>query len=101
VLRDIWGNEIRLTQERLAHLSEHPEMKKQEDKLVETLLEPDVVIQSQSDETVRLFHRLYKGTIVGDKYLCVVVKYPQAGNAFIITAYLTDKIKTGGILWKR
>jgi len=100
-LRDIWGNDIRLTQERLAHLLEHPEMKEQEDKLVKTLLEPDVIIQSQSDETVRLFHRLYKGTIVGDKYLCVVVKYPQRGSAFIITTYFTDKIKTGGILWKR
>ena len=101
MLRDVWGNDIRLTQKRLAHLSEHPEMKGQKDKLTEALLEPNVVIQSQSDETVRLFYRLYKGTIVGDKYLCVVVKYPQTGNAFIITAYFTDKIKTGGILWKR
>ena len=100
-MRDIWGNEVRLTQERLAHVSEHPEMKEQKDKLAETLLEPDVIIQSQSDRAIRLFHRLYKGTIVGDKYLCVVVKYPQVGNAFIITAYLTDKIKRGGILWKR
>jgi molybdopterin synthase catalytic subunit len=76
-------------------------MKEQEDKLVKTLLEPDVIIQSQSDKTVRLFHRFYSGTIVGDKYLCVVVKYPQRGSAFIITTYFTDKIKTGGILWKR
>lgn len=41
-MRGIWGNEVRLTQERLAHLSEHPEMKEQKDKLAETLLEPDV-----------------------------------------------------------
>jgi len=100
-LRDIWGNELRLTQERLAHLSEHPEMRRQEDRLPQTLLEPDVVIQSQSDETVRLFHRFYSGTIVGDKHLCVVVKYPQKASAFIITAYFTDKVKTGGVLWKR
>jgi len=44
---------------------------------------------------------LGKGTIVGDKYLCVVVKYPQKGKGFIITAYFTDKVKAGGILWKR
>ena len=100
-MKDIWGNEIRLTQERLAHLSEHPEMKEQEDKLIETLLEPDVVIQSQIDATVRLFHRFYGATIVGNKYLCVVIKYPQGGKAFIITAYFTDKVKTGGTLWKR
>jgi molybdopterin synthase catalytic subunit len=76
-------------------------MKGQEDKLVETLLKPNVVIQSQSDETVRLFHRFYSGTTVGDKYLCVVVKYPQKGSAFIVTAYFMDKVKAGEVLWKR
>jgi hypothetical protein len=76
-------------------------MKGQEDKLAETLLEPDMVVQSRSDETVRLFHRFYSGAIVGDKYLCVVIKYPQEGGAFIITAYFTDKVKTGGVLWKK
>ena len=76
-------------------------IKEQGDKLAETLLEPDVIIQSRSDETVRLFHRFYSGTTVGDKHLCVVVKYPQKGNALIITAYFTDKVKTGGVLWKR
>jgi hypothetical protein len=100
-LKDVWGNEVRLTKERLAHLSEHPEMKEQGDKFVQTLVKPDVIIQSRSDETVRLFHRFYRGTIVGDKYLCVVVKYPRKGSAFIITTYFTDKVKTGGILWKR
>jgi hypothetical protein len=100
-LKDVWGNEVRLTKERLAHLSEHPEMKEQGDKFVQTLVKPDVIIQSRSDKTIRLFHRFYRGTIVGDKYLCVVVKYPRKGSAFIITTYFTDKVKTGGILWKR
>ena len=100
-MRDIWSNEIRLTQERLAHPSEHPEMKEQDNKLAEALLEPDIVMQSRSDETIRLFHRFYNGTIVGNKYLCVVVKYPQKDSAFIITAYFTDKVKTGGVLWKK
>jgi len=76
-------------------------MKKQEAKFVETLVKPDVIVQSRSDETVRLFHRFYTSSIVGDKYLCVVVKYPQKGKGFIITAYFTDKVKAGGILWKR
>ena len=100
-MRDIWGNDVQLTQERLAHLLEHPEMKGQEDKLTETLLEPDVAMQSRSDETVRLFYRPYKGTIVSDKYICVVVKYPHGSNSFIITAYFTDKVKEGAVLWKR
>jgi len=63
-LRDVWENEVRLTQERLAHLSEHPEMKDQEDKVDETLLQPDVITQSRSGETVRLFHRCYSDTLL-------------------------------------
>ncbi|MDP2729900.1 MAG: hypothetical protein Q8O55_05410 [Dehalococcoidales bacterium] len=75
-------------------------MQEEEDKLAETMLEPDVVIQSQTDNTVRLFHRLYRGLTIGEKYLCVVVKY-VAGDIFVITAYFTDKIKRGEVLWKR
>ena len=99
-LKDVWGNTVSLTEERRVHLLEHPEMREQEDKLAETLLEPDVVIQSQSDDTVRLFHRLYGRLTIGDKYLCVVVKYVEE-SVFIITAYFTDKVKRGEILWKK
>ena len=35
---------------------------------------------------------------VGDKYLCVVVKV-QAEDAFVVTAYMTDKVKKGNVLW--
>ena len=100
MLTDIWGNRVWLTDERQAHLVEHPEIRGQEDKVTETLLEPEVVIQSQSDDSIRLFHRFYKGLAIGDKYLCVVVKYVE-GDVFIITAYFTDKVKRGEILWKR
>ncbi len=99
-LRDVWGNSVSLTDERKAHLLEHPEMRGQEDKLAEALLAPDVVIQSLSDDTVRLFHRSYERLAIGDKYLCVVVKYVEDG-VFVITAYFTDKVKRGEILWKK
>jgi len=99
-LRDVWGNGISLTKERRAHLLKHPEMRGQEDKLVETLLEPNAVVQSQSDDTVRLFHRFYRRLPIGDKYLCVVVKYME-DSVFIITAYFTDKVKRGEVLWKK
>jgi hypothetical protein len=100
VYLDIWQNRISLTDERREHILEHPEMLGQEGKLAETLLEPDAVIQSQSDNKVRLFHRLYKGLVIGEKYLCVVVKY-DGSDVFIITAYFTDKIKRGEVLWKK
>jgi hypothetical protein len=41
---------------------------------------------------------LLPGTRVGDKWLCVVVKY-AADDAFVLTAYLTDKPKKGEQLW--
>ena len=99
-LRDVWGNCVSLTNERRAHLLEHPEMIEQESKLAEILLEPDVVIRSQSDDTIRLFYRFYRRLVIGDKYLCVVVKYMES-SVFIITAYFTDKIKRGEVLWKK
>jgi hypothetical protein len=37
---------------------------------------------------------------IGNKYLCVVVKYLEV-DIFIITAYFTDKVKTGGVLWRK
>ena len=57
-------------------------------RLAETLLEPDIVIQSRSDKTVRLFHRFYGETSVGDKYLCVVVKYPQEAM-FLLSRHIS------------
>ncbi len=40
----------------------------------------------------RLYYRFYLGTRAGDKYLCVIVKL-AGGDAFVVTAYLTDRIK--------
>jgi hypothetical protein len=40
------------------------------------------------------------GTLVGDKYLCVAVKI-RATDAFVLTAYLTDRVKRGVPLWPR
>ena len=36
--------------------------------------------------------------MIGGKYVCVVVKI-LAGNAFVVTAYLTDRIKKGACVW--
>lgn len=53
---------------------------------------------SNTDGAVYLYYRYRKGTMVGDKWLCVVVKYLD-NDAFVITAYLTDKLKPGEQLW--
>ena len=98
LLQDYQGQDIRLTDERLAHILEHPEMAGMERAIAETLLHPQKVLQSLSDIETRMYHRLYAGTMVGDKYLCVVVKVSGI-DAFVLTAYLTDKVKRGVQLW--
>lgn len=91
---------IRLTEERLRHILEHPEMVGQENKIEETLRSPEVIIQSFSDEKAKMYYRFYQKLVIGEKYLCVIVKF-QDEDAFIVTAYFTDQIKEGVILWKR
>lgn len=99
-LTDYKGNVIRLTDERLAHIKEHPEMVMHTPKISETLVSPHAVVKSKSDEEIRLYYKHYEGLSIGDKYLCIVVKYKKA-DAFVITAYFTDSIKKGEILWKK
>ena len=60
---------------------------------------PEVVRQSRSDSRVYLYYRFYEQTIVGAKWLCVVIK-DNSDDAFIVTAYLTDKLKQGLELWR-
>ena len=48
VLTDYEGRAVRLTDERLAHILEHPEMVGMEDKIEETLATPERVIESQA-----------------------------------------------------
>jgi hypothetical protein len=100
VLRDFEGLPIRLTDERRAHILEHPEMVPMEAAIQETLLEPVQVVQSLSDPEARLYYRFYFRTMVGGKYLCVVVKVRDA-DAFVLTAYLTDRVKRGVKLWPK
>lgn len=59
---------------------------------------PQSVVQSASDAYVRLYYRFYQDTMVGEKFLCVVVKV-GSDDAFVVTAYLTDRVKKGNVLW--
>ncbi len=98
VLIDYQGKEVRLTDERLTHILEHPEMANMLIALEDTLRNPQLVIRSKVDASANLNYRYYYGTLVGDKLLCAVVKY-GVEDAFVLTAYLTDKPKKGEQLW--
>jgi hypothetical protein len=97
-LLDCFGNKVRLTAERLGHILEHPEMTRLAAEIERVLRQPQFVRRSRSDAAVRLFYEFYAKTIVGGKWLCVVVKYAE-NDAFVVTAYLTDKPKAGEDLW--
>ena len=47
-----------------------------------------------SDPEAHLYYRSYLATRVGSRFLCVVVKVRET-EAFVITAYVTDKVKKG------
>lgn len=64
----------------------------------ETLARPERVTESIADPQARLYYRFYPETPVGAKYLCVVVRL-LAQDAFVVTAYLTDRVKRGAQIW--
>jgi hypothetical protein len=99
-LKDRFGHSVRLTDEHLAHILDHPEMEKMGSEVERVLHEPQLVRRSRSDVTVRLFYEFYAQTRMGSKWLWVVVKYVES-DAFIVTAYLTDKPKAGEDLWPK
>jgi hypothetical protein len=97
-LTDYRGRRVRLTAERLEHVREHPEMRGLEKRIAATLRAPERVIQSRSDREAELLYSLLPKPRMGIQWLCAVVKY-RPDDAFLLTAYLTDKPKKGVQLW--
>lgn len=69
-------------------------MHAQEHRIAETLANPDSVILSHHDSSVRLYHKFFSQTPVTRKYLVVAVKCLDE-DAFVITAFFTDREKKG------
>jgi 3'-phosphoadenosine 5'-phosphosulfate sulfotransferase len=100
IIRDCFGRSVRMTDERIAHILQHLELVGMEEEISRVLAAPAEVRISRLDETVQLFYEYYARTRVGGKWLCVVVKYPP-DDAFVVTAYLTDKLKAGETIWRQ
>lgn len=75
--------------------TKHLEIEGKEKEVKETLIEPDEIRQSISDDSVYLYYKNYRKLS-----LSVVVKNKN-GEEFIITAYYTDRIKEGKQIYKR
>jgi len=91
---DFKGKRIRLSSERLKHILKRPEMRNQLSKIRETLGHPLEVRKSNYDSSIHLYYKKYAGTPVGEKFLLVVVKV-KVESPFVITAFFTDKVKSG------
>jgi hypothetical protein len=66
-LTDCFGREVRVTDERLAHILERPELGGMDSEVELVLRQPQFVRLSRSDYGVRLFYAFYPETLVGGK----------------------------------
>lgn len=94
IFSDYRENDIRLTEERLNHIHNHPEMKNQLKKIEKTLKRPDEVRKSDKDSSVHLYFKKFRDTPVTEKYLTAVVKVGSQ-NPFLITCFFTNEIRSG------
>ena len=95
---DKFNRKITLSDERWKHITEtHPELIDKLDVLKKTLEEPELIKRSVYDEKVILIYKYYEH-IYNGKYMCVVV---TLDNGLVVTAYITDKIKKGEIIWTK
>ena len=84
------GKRISVTKEYWDFIvSKHESVKFLKDETKRTLKNPLIVRLSKEDPNVYLYYSEYK-----DYYLCVVCKHLD-GEGFLITAYLTDRVKKG------
>ena len=97
---DIFGNKVRLTEERWQHIIEREELIEQEKKIEETLAFPESIKRSNYDNEVYLYYKFFPITPVTSKYLVVIAKVTDV-DAFILSSFFTDKIKTGETLWQQ
>ncbi len=99
---DYSGRIVRYPDERQAHVAErHPYMEDHVELIEGTLSDPDEVRMSAEDpDTVILYYRWYWHSLVGAKYVRVVVKLLDQ-DAFVLTAHVTDNIRRGELVWTR
>lgn len=74
----------------------HPVMKGQEERVKQTLANPEEIRRSRSDPAVYLFYT----TVRLGRWVCAVAKREDE-DGFLVTAYPTDAIKEGEKIWPR
>lgn len=91
---------IRFTQVQWLHtVFFHPEVEGEHRRIRKTLENPEIVVEGATNDT-KICYRLFKSTPVTSKYLAVVVRVLNQ-EGFIITAYFTERVRPGEVLWKK
>lgn len=86
-----------MTGERLNHIfMTHPEVKKFENVIRDVLKDPCILKRSVYDKEVVLYYKYFEPI---KKYITVAVKINV--DSFVLTSYITDRIKEGDIIWKK
>lgn len=87
-----FGTNIRTTREYWNKIitTKHPSIAKLEKEIKKTLSSPDQIRISQQDKQVHLYYKS-----LGKVHICIVTDYISSKEGYIITAYLTDRIKEG------
>jgi hypothetical protein len=87
---------IKLTETRWRKiLIKHPIMENKQMLVMAALLQSDEIRISKIDSTVFLYYKK-----INEKLICVVCKHLNK-EGFIITSYLTDRIKEGELVWRK
>jgi hypothetical protein len=73
----------------------HPVLMGHEVEVRDTLADPDEIRRSRKDPHVFLFYRGSR-----PRWLCAVVRRVD-GMGFLVTAYPTDAVKVGEVIWTR
>lgn len=74
----------------------HPDIADLEAEVKQALSNPDEIRRSSRDPNILLFYRTLKA-----KRWAVAVSRRLNGDGFLITAYQTDAIKEGEVLWHK
>jgi hypothetical protein len=90
IVRSRNGVPVCLTDERWRHVvSRHPEMETQRERILETLVEPDMIQRGDFGELLAI--RLYPDTPLTRKFVVVAYREITPEEGFILTAYLTSR----------
>ncbi len=92
------GHRVVLTRDRWREIVrfKHPALAGQEQAVRDCVRDPEVIRSSAKDAEIHLYYRSF-----GAGHVCVVVGGDDPQERFVVSAYVTRKIKKGRRLWKK